>query len=169
MYFFPRDCPRACFWPGKTTSAQDRELWFGHVAARMVVAIESSSLDRLRSTTLYRYVLPEQGFVLRDEMAGHWVSREAVEPVKVEPLTDLLGALSAADVELRVTPRAGRAVAPRRQNYPRLFGHSLEERAGLARATARRVLTLRHSRRRERFSAGAEPSERGCCRPGRSD
>ena len=34
MYYFPRDCPRACFWPGPTTSDEDRERWFGGVLIR---------------------------------------------------------------------------------------------------------------------------------------
>jgi hypothetical protein len=48
--------------------------------------------------------MPEATFVLNDATAGHWVSREPVEPLSVEPLDDLLGAIVAAGVELRVTP-----------------------------------------------------------------
>lgn len=104
MYFFPRDCPRACFWPGEATSDDDRERWFGGVDARMVIAVESGWLARIRAAALYRYAMPPETFVLNDATAGHYVSREAVEPLSVEPVGDLLAALAEAGVELRVTP-----------------------------------------------------------------
>ena len=104
MYYLPRDCPRACFWPGLQTSADDRERWFGGIAAQMVIAVESGWLDRIRSTELYRYTMPEDTFDLLDATAGHWVSRTAVTPLRVEPVGDLLAALTSARVELRITP-----------------------------------------------------------------
>lgn len=103
MYFFPRDCPRACFWPGPSTSAADRTRWFEYVEARMVIAIEAVWLDRLRTTALYRYMMPDGRFRLLDATAGHWISNEAVTPLTVEPVGDLLTALVGAGVELRIT------------------------------------------------------------------
>lgn len=104
MYCVPRDCPRACFWPGPKTSAEDRERWFGGIDAKMVIAIESAWLDRVRSTTLFRYTMPDATFVVNDDTAGHYVSRAAVVPLGVEPVGDLLAALAASNVELRITP-----------------------------------------------------------------
>lgn len=104
MYFVPRDCPRACFWAGAATTPADRERWLGGVEARMVIAIEAAWLDRLRTTALYRYRLPTDTFVLQDRDGGHWVSREPVVPLAVEPVGDLLAALGASGVELRITP-----------------------------------------------------------------
>jgi len=104
MYYVPRDCPRACFWPGEGTSEQDRERWFTGVEARMVIAIESGWLSRVREGRLYRYTLPEDTFVLNDEIAGHWVSREQVEPTGADPVGDLLTAMTEAGVEVRITP-----------------------------------------------------------------
>jgi len=104
MYCFPRDCPRACFWPEPHTTAEDRERWFGHVRARMVIAIEAAWLDRVRTQTLYRYRMPDGPFALHDATAGHWVSRRTVTPLAVEPIADLLAALAGTEVELRVTP-----------------------------------------------------------------
>lgn len=105
MYYVPRACPRACFWPGPQTSLEDRERWFAGVNARFVIAVESGWLDRIRSTTLYRYEMPPETFELRDENAGHWVSHETVEPLSVEPIEDLLAAIAESGVELRITPR----------------------------------------------------------------
>jgi hypothetical protein len=104
MYFMPRDCPRACFWPGLATTAADRERWFTGIDARMVIAVESTWLDPIRKTALYRYTLPHTSFVPNDLTAGHHVSRKRVVPVKVEPIGDLLTALSQSPIELRITP-----------------------------------------------------------------
>jgi hypothetical protein len=106
MYCFPRECSRACFWPGDRTTGEDRERWFGGIDARMVIAVESGWLARIRETTPYRYTLPDEGFVRNDETAGHFVSRDAVRPLAVEPVGDLLDALAVAvaRVELRITP-----------------------------------------------------------------
>jgi hypothetical protein len=104
MYYFPRDCPRACFWPQDSTTPADRERWFTYVQARMVITIEAGWLERVRATPLYRYTMPEHQFQLLDPIAGHWVSRQVVTPRSVEPVNDLLAALAGADVELRVTP-----------------------------------------------------------------
>ncbi|MDP9238897.1 MAG: hypothetical protein M3P30_16135 [Chloroflexota bacterium] len=104
MYYFPRECPRACFWPGDKTTDEDRERWFGGIDARMVIAVESGWLPLIRQTMLYRYALPASGFAQNDDTAGHFVSRNAVTPLAVEPVGDLLDALVAARVELRITP-----------------------------------------------------------------
>jgi hypothetical protein len=104
MYFLPRDCPRACFWPGERTSEADRERFFGGVQGRMVIAIESAWLDRIRSATVHGYVMPPDTFTLHDEEGGHWVSRERVVPLGRETLRDLLAAIAAEGVELRITP-----------------------------------------------------------------
>jgi hypothetical protein len=104
MYFVPRDCPRACFWPDELTTPEDRTRFFANVSARMVIAIESRWLDRLRGATLYRYKMPDTTFEPRGDGSGHWVSRSPVTPVAVEAMTDLLEALISAGVELRITP-----------------------------------------------------------------
>jgi len=114
IYFVPRDCPRVCFWPLATTTPRDRERFFAPVADRMVVAIEGGWLDRLRATRLYRYVLPEESFESLHDHGAH-VSRQAVVPLGVEPLPDLLGLFPAAGAELRIcrslTPLAHAVVA----------------------------------------------------------
>ncbi len=105
MYYVPRECPRACFWPGPRTSDEDRERWFGGIEAKMVIAIESAWLERVRATQLYRYTMLPATFAPNGDSAGHFVSRERVAPLSVEPVGDLLAALAASNVELRITPR----------------------------------------------------------------
>lgn len=105
MYYVPRQCPRACFWPSDRTTDDDRERWFGSVEVRMIIAVESAWLERIRTTTLYRYTMPGAPFEqARDDSSGHYVTRETVEPLSVEPVGDLLDAIAAANVELRITP-----------------------------------------------------------------
>lgn len=103
IYFVPRDCPRVCFWPLPTTTPDDYERYFATVPGRIVVALESGWLDRLRTTRLYRYRMPEKTFEDIHDYGAH-VSREPVVPLGVEPVGDLLAALADADVELRITP-----------------------------------------------------------------
>src|SRR5947207_3071421 len=63
MYFVPRNCPRACFWPKSTTTLADRERWYSGIDARLVIAVETGWLERIRATKLYRYTLPHASFV----------------------------------------------------------------------------------------------------------
>jgi hypothetical protein len=103
IYYLPRDCPRIGFWPLPTTTPADRERWFGAASGRMVIAIESAWLDRLRTARLYRYLMPEESFESLHDHGVH-VSRQPVVPRRVEPVGDLLEALTAAEVELRICP-----------------------------------------------------------------
>lgn len=104
MYLFPRDCPRVLLWPTGETTEADRSAVFGRSDARVVAHIEYDWLDRLRTTTLYRYTLPPETFEdLHD--TGMWVSRTTVTPSAVEVVEDLPEALRAAGVELRVMDR----------------------------------------------------------------
>jgi hypothetical protein len=104
MYYVPRQCPRACFWAGENTTAGDRERWLGHVDATMVIAVEAAWLERIRTTTLYRYTMPDAQFRSMGHAGGHWVSDQPIVPLSVAPVGDLLTALAEANVELRITP-----------------------------------------------------------------
>lgn len=106
MYYAPRDCPRACFWAGAETTAEERERWLHGLEPRFVMCIETGWLDRLRSIALYRYVMPEETFE-RGPGGTHWVSRQAVTALRVEPVGDLLEEIVEAGVELRVMARLG--------------------------------------------------------------
>jgi hypothetical protein len=100
-YLFPRDCPRILLWPTPATTPADLEQWWGSRTCRMMAHIEWAWLDRLRETTLYRYELPSDSFSAVDD-AWTRVSHEAITPLAMTPISDLLGALAAEGVELRV-------------------------------------------------------------------
>lgn len=107
MYYMPRNCPRACFWAGERTTEIDRDRWLHDLQARFVMAIERGWLDRIRGTVLYRYEMPPEKFIPRLDDSGHHVCAETVAPLRVEPMSDLLGAILAEGVELRIVDRLG--------------------------------------------------------------
>lgn len=104
MYHLPRDCPRVCFYPLASTTVEDRERYWSAATARMVIAIEAAWLERMRSTVVYRYTLPEVSFTRVREPTYYLVSKEPVDPLRVEPLGDLIQAITSAGVELRICP-----------------------------------------------------------------
>jgi hypothetical protein len=102
-YLLPRDCPRVAFYASSRSDPADIERLMSG-GAPYVVAIEAAWMPALRSGGLYQYALPPDTFAPVDEGAGYYVSREAVTPLGVTPIGDLLGALLARGVELRVLP-----------------------------------------------------------------
>jgi len=72
--------------------------------APFVVAIEAAWMPAMRAATLYQYALPPDTFAPLDEGAGYYVSRVGVTPLALTAVRDLLAALLARGVELRVLP-----------------------------------------------------------------
>ncbi len=103
-YLLPRDCPRVTFFATDESELADCDRLLCGTSAKYVVAIESGWLKRVQEQTLYRYDFAPDSFTLIDAGAGYYYSREAVVPLAVTPLNDLLVELLAYDVELRVTP-----------------------------------------------------------------
>jgi hypothetical protein len=100
LYWFPRDCPRGTFWADPETSSEDANRLLGESAR--VHAIEESWHERVSAATVFAYRLPEPTFEPHPEVGGYWVSRAAVKPLGIEPLTDLVGMHERAEIELRV-------------------------------------------------------------------
>lgn len=67
----------------------------------MIAHVEWSWLQRLATTTLYRYELPADHFEPLDD-AWMWVSTRPAIPLGVEAVDDLLGALRQERTELRI-------------------------------------------------------------------
>ena len=103
LFWFPRDCPRGTFWGGPDTSDEDADRFLLGTAER-VHATEAGWLDAIRVARVVAYRLPEDGFTPHPEVGGYWLSREAVEPVALVELGDLLARHGEAGIELRIVP-----------------------------------------------------------------
>ncbi len=98
----------------------------------MVIAIESVWFDRLRTTTIYRYRLPEATFEALDD-AWMFVSRQTVVPLAVEALDDLPKQLLDAGVELRICRSLvplGRAIIQTTMHYSLIRMRNAQRWAG---------------------------------------
>src|SRR5688500_9115210 len=73
-YLLPRDCPRVTFYArrDRAGAVNDEPLLAGTTASR-VIAVESAWLDRIRTTQLFCYELPADGFACIDGNAGYFV------------------------------------------------------------------------------------------------
>jgi hypothetical protein len=98
-YLLPRECPRVTFYAGPNTTPADIERFLK--SSRAVVAVESDWLERVQSCQLYCYEMPSETFECFDECAGYYLSREAVEPERVEVYDDIIAELKRRGVELR--------------------------------------------------------------------
>jgi hypothetical protein len=104
LYWFPRDSPRGTFWADANTSDEDVESFLGARSQR-VHAVEPPWNERMRTTAVYAYRLPADGFEPYEPAGGYWISRAMVEPLEVQPLGDLVELHREAGIELRVVPR----------------------------------------------------------------
>lgn len=99
LYWFPRECPRATFWAVSGTAEEDVASFLGGERSRRVHVVEPGWLDALRTTRVVAYRLPEEPFERWDRF---WISRDAVEPLELVELGDLVERHAKADIELRV-------------------------------------------------------------------
>ena len=103
LYWFPRDCPRACFWAVHTTTHDDVELWLDGDERRRVAVIESTWLERLRSVTLYAYRMPREPFALVED-ERFYIASTTVDALECVEVGDLLARHAEAGIELRIAP-----------------------------------------------------------------
>jgi hypothetical protein len=101
LYWFPRDCPRACFWADSQTSDDDVAHRLDGDRARRVHVIECAWLEPMRTARVVAYRFPPETFEPWDRF---FVSREPVEPLELVELGDLLARHADARIELRIAP-----------------------------------------------------------------
>ena len=103
LYWFPRDCPRACFWAVEATTDDDVERWLDGDRDRRVAAIETSWLERLRSVGLYAYRMPPEPFDVVED-GRFYIASTPVDAIERVELGDLLARHAEAGNELRIAP-----------------------------------------------------------------
>ena len=103
LYWFPRDCPRACFWAVESTTEEDVERWLDGDPARRVAVIEAAWLARVRAVELYAYRMPPEPFVTVEDGRFH-IAHETVDALERVQVGDLLERHVEAGIELRVAP-----------------------------------------------------------------
>lgn len=87
-YWFPRQCPRATWWP------KDR-------STRPTVAIQWDWLDACMTTTVFAYRFDPTPF-RANPGGGGWITEETITPIDVAPLADLLAKHKEAGNEFRI-------------------------------------------------------------------
>jgi hypothetical protein len=103
LYWFPRDCPRACFWAVERTTDDDVERWLDGDRGRRVAVIETGWLERMRAVRLFAYRLPPEPFdVVEDDR--FYIAATPVNAIERIELGDLLARHADAGNELRVAP-----------------------------------------------------------------
>ncbi len=101
LYLFPRECPRIVVWPTASSTAEDVSSWLGVHTAKAVAFVERDWLERLQTSTIYRYTLPANEFEDVGDIGMH-VARTSIAPLLVDPITHLPERLNKAGVELRI-------------------------------------------------------------------
>jgi len=103
LYWFPRDCPRACFWAVDSTADEDVERWLDGDRHRRVAVIETGWLQRVRAVSLYAYRMPPEPFeIVQDDR--FYIAATPVDAIERVEVGDLLARHAAAGIELRIAP-----------------------------------------------------------------
>jgi hypothetical protein len=103
LYWFPRDCPRACFWAIDATGDDDVDRWLDGDRSRRVAVIENDWLPRVRAVDLYGYRMPREPFDIVEDDRFH-IASTTVDALERVAVGDLLARHAEAGVELRIAP-----------------------------------------------------------------
>jgi hypothetical protein len=101
LYWFPRECPRACWCASEAMADEDVDRWLDGDRTRRVAVVESGWLGSMRAVTLYAYRMPPETFEPWDKF---FISRATVVPLELVELGDLLTRHADAGIELRFAP-----------------------------------------------------------------
>jgi len=103
-FWFPRAAPRACCWRARRPLSEIGRTLLGLGAGTRMHAMESGWLERMRACELFVYRFDPAPFSVHNDDAGYFSTREAITPLSVEPIGDLVALHAAANIELRIVP-----------------------------------------------------------------
>lgn len=103
-YYFPRDCPRIVCRRTEDISEKNVDMFFKNTNADIIVTVESEWYARIIGQSLYKYYFEEDSFELFDKTAGYYISYQAVKPISIEKIDNLVERLLSKGIELRITP-----------------------------------------------------------------
>ncbi|MBD1373501.1 hypothetical protein IC620_14195 [Hazenella sp. IB182357] len=103
-YYFPRDCPRICYWITSDTTKQDKQQFFAFTNATKIISIKANWLEKMRETILYRYELPANMFTSMDQNAGYYIASQKIEPLQMKPIDHLLERIVLQNVAMHIQP-----------------------------------------------------------------
>jgi len=106
LYWFPRECPRVTVWANDDEQGRRLATQFESRSSRVQVALASWE-PRIRATRLYEYRFAPGPFEPWPDADGQWVSHEAVVPIDVVPIGDLIERQRVAGVDLRLVDDLG--------------------------------------------------------------
>lgn len=103
-YYFPRDCPRIICKKTDTLSDENKDKFFKHSNADIIVTVESSWYPRIMNQIIYRYHFDDTNFELFDPTAGYYISHQVTKPLQIDRIDGLMERLFKKGIELRFTP-----------------------------------------------------------------
>jgi hypothetical protein len=103
-YYFPRECPRIIYCKDQGTTEEDNIKFFENTVSDKIITFENNWMEKINSTILYKYTFEDESFELNDAVAGYYVSKKTIKPIKIERMNNLLDELIKKDIEIRITP-----------------------------------------------------------------
>ena len=103
-FLTPRDCPRVTYYAKPDSTEKDIERFIGNNGTNSVIAIEYGWFQLMRKTKLTIYEFDPGEFILKDEIAGYYVSTKPQIPIGKMIVDDLFSAIFERQTELRVLP-----------------------------------------------------------------
>jgi hypothetical protein len=103
-YHFPRECPRIIYCRTNETTEEDKIKFFGNTISSKIITIENEWIEKINDIVLYKYIFEDKTFELNDIIAGYYVSKKTVKPIKIEKMRNLFLELKETNVEIRITP-----------------------------------------------------------------
>jgi hypothetical protein len=103
-YLFPRECPRIIYYKTENINKNDGIKFFSNTISNKIITIENKWMEIINNTILYKYTFDDKDFELYDKVAGYYISKIEIEPIKIETIKNILMEIIKNNIELWMTP-----------------------------------------------------------------